>query len=43
MAEIFAIFHWPPDAVDGLSIHDLVMWRNEAVAIHNRMNAVKED
>jgi hypothetical protein len=30
MADIAAVFHWPPQAMDGMSVEDLAMWREEA-------------
>ena len=39
MAEIAAIFHWPPEALEALSYDDLLFWRERAVSLWNRMNA----
>ena len=30
MADIAAIFHWPPSAFDTMTLTDLAMWREEA-------------
>lgn len=30
MADIAAIFHWPPSAFDDMTLPDLAMWREEA-------------
>lgn len=30
MADIAAIFHWPPAAMDDMTLIDLAMWREEA-------------
>lgn len=30
MADIAAIFHWPPSAMDGMELHELAQWREEA-------------
>ena len=32
MANIAAIFHWPPDAMERLSLADLMIWHGEALA-----------
>lgn len=31
MADVAAIFHWPPAVFDALSILDLMMWRDHAI------------
>ncbi|MDY1008769.1 GpE family phage tail protein [Sphingomonas sp. CFBP9019] len=35
MADIAFVFHWSPDALDALSIHDLMQWRGRAARRHN--------
>jgi hypothetical protein len=30
MADIAAIFHWTPDAMDGMSLTELAEWRERA-------------
>lgn len=30
MADIAAIFHWPPAAMDGMSLIELAAWRERA-------------
>jgi hypothetical protein len=30
MADIAAVFHWPPSEMDGMSLADLTHWREEA-------------
>ncbi len=30
MADIAAIFHWPPSEMDGWSLHELTAWRERA-------------
>lgn len=42
MADIAAIFHWPPDVLDRLSLDQLVHWQDLAVDRWNRMNKAKE-
>lgn len=32
MANIAAIFHWPPDAMTPLSISEIMTWHKEAIA-----------
>lgn len=32
MADIAAVFHWPPDAMDGMSLRELARWREKARA-----------
>lgn len=31
MADIAAIFHWPPSAFDGLDLPEIMMWRGHAI------------
>mgnify|MGYP003386731665 CR=1 FL=1 len=31
MADVAAIFHWPPAAFDTLSVQDIMMWRELAI------------
>jgi len=35
MADIAFVFHWAPDALDALSVQDLMQWRNRAARRHN--------
>lgn len=35
MADIAFVFHWPPAAMDGLSIPELMDWREQAARRHN--------
>lgn len=30
MADIAVVFHWPPDAMDGFSLPELMEWRARA-------------
>lgn len=30
MADIAAVFHWPPAAMEGMSLTDLAEWREHA-------------
>jgi hypothetical protein len=30
MADIAAIFHWPPATMDGMSLNELAAWRERA-------------
>ena len=43
MADIAAVFHWPPSAFDDMSLSDLVRWRELAVTRWRRMNGIKDD
>jgi hypothetical protein len=43
MADISAIFHWPPSAFDGLSIEELMAWRHRAVERAKLLGLVKAD
>lgn len=42
MADIAAIFHWPPDVLERMSIAELLHWQRAAVDRWNRMNGSKE-
>lgn len=42
MADIAAVFHWPPEALDRLDIVDLLDWREAAVERWNRMHGGKD-
>lgn len=35
MADIAFVFHWPPSALDALSVADLMIWRGHAARRHN--------
>ena len=30
MADLAAVFHWPPAAMDGMSLSELMSWRDQA-------------
>lgn len=30
MADLAVVFHWPPSAMDGMALEELMMWREEA-------------
>ncbi|GIX38010.1 MAG: hypothetical protein KatS3mg127_1249 [Silanimonas sp.] len=30
MADIAAVFHWPPAAMDGMALDELMAWRERA-------------
>ncbi|HEX8963633.1 MAG TPA: GpE family phage tail protein [Rhodocyclaceae bacterium] len=30
MADIAAIFHWPPSAFEDMNVEDIAMWREQA-------------
>jgi hypothetical protein len=30
MADIAVVFHWPPSAMDGMSLTELMQWRERA-------------
>jgi len=38
MADIAAIFHWTPAAMDGMDLAELMDWRQLAVRRFNQMN-----
>jgi hypothetical protein len=40
MADIAAVFHWPPDALNALSFSDLLHWRHQA---YLRSGAAKDE
>lgn len=42
MADIAAIFHWPRSEMEGLTIEELIDWRERAVASWNQMWGQKE-
>ncbi|WP_298808372.1 GpE family phage tail protein [uncultured Sphingomonas sp.] len=35
MADIAFVFHWQPDALNALSVADLMQWRERAARRHN--------
>lgn len=39
MADIAAIFHWPPSEMVHMTLDELIDWRERAVAWWNRVNA----
>ncbi|KGH12140.1 P2 GpE family protein [Comamonas thiooxydans] len=42
MADIAAIFHWPPGELWAMSLEELMDWRRRAVELHNQINAPPE-
>lgn len=42
MADLAAIFHWPPATMDALSLPDLMRWHEQAVDRFKAMNGVKD-
>lgn len=42
MAELAYFFSWAPDTLNRLDLTELVMWREEAVRIHNHLNAQED-
>lgn len=42
MADIAAVFHWPLDRLEAMTLDELVAWRNRAIESWNRMNRTKE-
>lgn len=32
MADLAAVFHWGPDALDAMELEDLLDWRERAIA-----------
>ena len=30
MADIAVVFHWPPQAMDGMNLSELMSWREDA-------------
>jgi hypothetical protein len=41
MADIAAVFHWPPDAMERLELDDLMQWRGRAVERYKAMNGTE--
>ncbi|HEY0626698.1 MAG TPA: GpE family phage tail protein [Allosphingosinicella sp.] len=35
MADVALVFHWPPDAMDRMSLAELMTWRERAAKRHN--------
>jgi hypothetical protein len=35
MADIAFVFHWPPQAMDPLSVAELMSWREQAARRHD--------
>ncbi|MGW8136859.1 GpE family phage tail protein [Sphingomonas zeae] len=35
MADIAFVFHWPPQAMDRLSVAELMTWRHQAARRHD--------
>lgn len=42
MADIAAVFHWPPAAMDALGLAELALWRERAVERWNHMHGGKD-
>lgn len=42
MADIASVFHWTPRDMDGLTLAELVDWRERAVERWNMMNNGKQ-
>lgn len=42
MADIAAVFHWPPAAMADMSFTEILGWRDRAVELWNRMNAAPD-
>jgi hypothetical protein len=42
MADIAAVFHWPPSVLEEMDIADLARWRALAVDRWNRMQGAPE-
>lgn len=42
MADLAAVFHWPPSAFDGMSIPDLMRWHALAIDRLKAMNGIKD-
>ena len=34
MADIAIIFHWPPQAMDGMAVSELMHWRAQACLLY---------
>jgi hypothetical protein len=34
MADIALVFHWPPSEMNGMDLHELMMWREHARRRH---------
>ncbi len=42
MADVAAVFHWPPAAMDGMGIAELMSWHARAIDRLKAMNGIKE-
>ncbi|UZV40228.1 tail protein [Acidovorax phage Acica] len=38
MADVAILLHWPPAAMDGMPVSELMHWRQLAVSRHNHLN-----
>lgn len=38
MADIAAIFHWPPSVLEAMDFEELLLWQRRAVARFKTMN-----
>ena len=38
MADLAVVFHWPPQAMDGMSVAELMQWRERARIRHQPEN-----
>lgn len=43
MADVAAVFHWPPAAFENMDLKELADWRDMAVKRWRAMNGVKDD
>ncbi|MGE5563134.1 MAG: GpE family phage tail protein [Bacillota bacterium] len=41
MANIAAVFHWPPDVMDRMPLPELMRWHSLALDRHRVMNGVE--
>lgn len=42
MADIAAIFHWPPAVMEAMGLAELAVWRERAVSRWNAMNRAEK-
>lgn len=41
MGEVAFVFGWSPETMDRMGLAELMVWRDEAVRIHNRANSTE--
>ncbi|MFI8682301.1 GpE family phage tail protein [Brevundimonas diminuta] len=41
-ADIAAVFHWPPSAMEDMTVTEILDWRDRAVERWNRMHAAPD-